>query len=206
MPVTARTQAPLTVEQQALYLREFRIVRVVAKTFHHQWWARAVGDLEERVAVLSLHFVEVVRSWDPARFPHVEFEKFAFKCLRRKLRAVGRQAGLIRVPREPSERRIDAVDRARRVRSSTAVDGEERPDFVYCPRDPAYVLGDREEAAELTRHLHPRDRQAVELCFGLADGIPRTFSEIGLVLGVGKQRAEQLVKRAIDRMRREAAA
>jgi len=52
-------------------------------------------------------------------------------------------------------------------------------------------------------HLPPRERQILELRFGLDgyDGPPRTFKEIGKVIGLTRERIRQLEKQALLKLR-----
>jgi RNA polymerase primary sigma factor len=51
------------------------------------------------------------------------------------------------------------------------------------------------------RCLPSRDREAIELRFGLRDGRPRTLAEVSQVLGVTRERVRQLEKRGLVRLR-----
>jgi RNA polymerase primary sigma factor len=54
---------------------------------------------------------------------------------------------------------------------------------------------------EVLRGLLPRDREAIELRFGLRDGQPRTLAEVSRVLGVSRERVRQLEQRGLTRLR-----
>ncbi len=63
--------------------------------------------------------------------------------------------------------------------------------------------GEAMDVKVLLRGLNRRDRQAVEMHFGLTDGEPRTNAEVGKALGISHQRASFIVERALNRMREE---
>jgi RNA polymerase primary sigma factor len=54
---------------------------------------------------------------------------------------------------------------------------------------------------ELLIELKDRERQVIELRYGLLDGRYRTFDEIGATLGVSGERIRQIERRAVDRLR-----
>jgi RNA polymerase primary sigma factor len=59
----------------------------------------------------------------------------------------------------------------------------------------------RQRIGEVLRGLMPRDREAIELRFGLRDGQPRTLEEVSRVLGVTRERVRQLEQRGLARLR-----
>jgi RNA polymerase primary sigma factor len=60
----------------------------------------------------------------------------------------------------------------------------------------------RERIAEVLRCLPPRDREVIELRFGLLDGRQRTLAEVARTLGVTRERARQLEVRGLEKLRR----
>jgi len=64
------------------------------------------------------------------------------------------------------------------------------------------VLGDRaHQLLRLLAKLPPRDARVLRLHYGLEGGRPHTFEEIGRLLGFRRERAHQLKKRALARLR-----
>jgi RNA polymerase primary sigma factor len=59
----------------------------------------------------------------------------------------------------------------------------------------------RERVAEVLRSLAPRDREVIELRFGLKDGKARTLDEVARVLGVTRERVRQIEARGLLRLR-----
>jgi RNA polymerase sigma factor (sigma-70 family) len=51
--------------------------------------------------------------------------------------------------------------------------------------------------------LSERERQVLTLRYGLADGIPRTLSEVAEILGISRERVRQIEAEALRRLRRE---
>jgi RNA polymerase primary sigma factor len=59
----------------------------------------------------------------------------------------------------------------------------------------------KERIAEVLRCLPPRDRDVLELRFGLRDGHARTLEEVARVLGVTRERIRQIETRALMKLR-----
>jgi RNA polymerase primary sigma factor len=54
---------------------------------------------------------------------------------------------------------------------------------------------------ESLRSLAPRDREVIELRFGLRDGQPRTLDEVARTFGITRERIRQIERRGLDRLR-----
>jgi RNA polymerase primary sigma factor len=54
---------------------------------------------------------------------------------------------------------------------------------------------------EALRCLAPRDREVIELRFGLKDGTPRTLDEVATAFGVTRERIRQIESRGLDKLR-----
>lgn len=54
---------------------------------------------------------------------------------------------------------------------------------------------------QLLGRLDPRQRQILRLHFGMEDGVCHSLEEIGAVLGISKERARQVEKQAMDKLR-----
>jgi RNA polymerase primary sigma factor len=57
---------------------------------------------------------------------------------------------------------------------------------------------------QLLAHLRPRDAQVIRLAYGLGTGITMTLDEIGIVLGITRERVRQLRDRAVGELRKRA--
>jgi RNA polymerase primary sigma factor len=62
----------------------------------------------------------------------------------------------------------------------------------------------RERVGEVLRALAPRDREVLELRFGLSDGRSRTLDEVARLLGITRERVRQLEARALLKLRQPA--
>ena len=59
----------------------------------------------------------------------------------------------------------------------------------------------RERLAEVLRSLAPREREVIELRFGLRDGHPRTLDEVAKVYGITRERIRQIEARGLLKLR-----
>jgi RNA polymerase primary sigma factor len=59
----------------------------------------------------------------------------------------------------------------------------------------------RERLDEVLRCLAPRDREVIELRFGLRDGRPRSLDEIAQVYGITRERVRQIESRGLEKLR-----
>jgi RNA polymerase primary sigma factor len=59
----------------------------------------------------------------------------------------------------------------------------------------------RERVGEVLRSLAPREREVIELRFGLRDGHPRTLDEVAKVYGITRERIRQIEARGLLKLR-----
>jgi RNA polymerase primary sigma factor len=59
----------------------------------------------------------------------------------------------------------------------------------------------KERIDEALRGLAPRDREVIELRFGLKDGTPRTLDEVASAFGITRERIRQIESRGLDKLR-----
>ena len=72
------------------------------------------------------------------------------------------------------------------------------------PEEAMEVLVRREEVQELLSTLSDRERQVVNLRYGLGENKTHTLEEIGEQLGVTRERVRQIEARAMEKMRKNA--
>ena len=86
-------------------------------------------------------------------------------------------------------------------------DGERAlEDFLSDPMavNPGYQVDQRllrERIVEVLRSLAPREREVIELRFGLKDGQPRTLDEVAKVYGITRERIRQIEARGLLKLR-----
>jgi RNA polymerase primary sigma factor len=59
----------------------------------------------------------------------------------------------------------------------------------------------KERIAEVLRSLAPREREVIELRFGLRDGQPRTLDEVARSYGITRERIRQIEARGLVKLR-----
>ena len=59
----------------------------------------------------------------------------------------------------------------------------------------------RERISEVLRSLTPREREVIELRFGLRDGQPRTLEEVARTYGITRERIRQIEAKALRKLR-----
>jgi RNA polymerase primary sigma factor len=59
----------------------------------------------------------------------------------------------------------------------------------------------KERIDEVLRCLTPRDREVIELRFGLKDGQARSLDEVAQVFGITRERIRQIEARGLSRLR-----
>lgn len=72
------------------------------------------------------------------------------------------------------------------------------------PEEAMDVLVRKEEVSELLASLTERERQVIELRYGLEDGRTHTLEEIGGILNVTRERVRQIEARAMEKLRENA--
>jgi DNA-directed RNA polymerase sigma subunit (sigma70/sigma32) len=81
---------------------------------------------------------------------------------------------------------------------SAQADLSEAPDKTDEPNDSTFP---NVNVKRLLDRLLPEDRQAVELRYGIRDGVHRTLNATGSIIGCTAERVRQRIHRAIRRMR-----
>jgi RNA polymerase primary sigma factor len=59
----------------------------------------------------------------------------------------------------------------------------------------------KERIGEVLRSLTPREREVIELRFGLKDGQPRTLDEVARCYGITRERIRQIESRSLSKLR-----
>ena len=59
----------------------------------------------------------------------------------------------------------------------------------------------KERIAEVLKSLTPREREVIELRFGLKDGTPRTLDEVAQCYGITRERIRQIESRSLSKLR-----
>ena len=167
------------------------------------WWirqavARALAD-KARTIRMPVHVVEklnkIVRS-------------------ERKLRAeLGREPNTVEIARD-LELTLEEVEQIRRTAQSPVslekpVGDEEESEFghfitdesVPLPEDAAEITLRKETLERILAQLSPRERQVLELRYGLNGEHPRTLDEVGRAFNVTRERIRQIENQSLKKLR-----
>ncbi len=69
------------------------------------------------------------------------------------------------------------------------------------PVDAVCTLLLQERLVAVLRSLPDREKQVIELRFGLVDGVPRTLDQIGCIVGMTRERVRRVEGRALSKLR-----
>ncbi len=142
-----------------------------------------------------------------------KFSTYATWWIRQAItRAIADQARTIRVP----VHMVETINKLNRIsRQLLQEKGREEKedshlgDFIedheaIAPDDAAGSILLREQIDELLRELTDRERQVLELRFGLKDGRPRTLEEVGKYFDVTRERIRQIEGKALTKLKKSA--
>ena len=167
------------------------------------WWirqaiTRAIAD-KARTIRIPVHMIEIINK--------------LIRASRQLLEALGREP----TPREIAELMETTEDKVREIMKiaqepvslETPIGEEEDShlaDFIEDhetpdPADEAAFTVLREKLNEVLDTLSSREREVIELRFGLKDGRQRTLEEVGQHYGVTRERIRQIEAKALRRLR-----
>jgi len=166
------------------------------------WWirqaiTRALADHGRTVRV-PCHQVAVLRSLDGVK------GELTIRLGREP--SVAEIAQALRISPQEARVLLSVRNQPVSIHEPVGDDGQTLEDFLAArptagPGEEADQHLLRQRIEEALRGLKPRDREAIELRFGLRDGRPRTLEEVSRVLGVTRERVRQLEQRGLARLR-----
>jgi len=143
--------------------------------------------------------IEAADLWEPERG---SFANWALRRMRWSVLRWWKRGRLIHAPSPRESRRLKSEQLRRLARDAQDVlTLGRRQQYVPDEAEAGEVFPDRREViARALQLLTARRRRAVELRFGLDDGRERTLQEVGNALGVGTERARQIILSALRKL------
>jgi len=155
----------------------------------------------------NVGLIQAVDRFDPER--GCKLSTYATWWIRQAItKALGNTADLVRIPMNNTEARRTKktpVSLEAPVGDSEEVLGDLLPDArAESPEDLAALALERDRVARALATLPRRDAELLKLRFGLHGGHVYTYREVGRLFRVSGERARQLEKRALARLRNPA--
>ena len=197
---------PLTSEEERYYLeryrggdeaaknilieRNLRLVVYIAKKFEG-----SNVSVEDIISIGTIGLIKAVNTFAPSK--NIKLATYASRCIENEI---------LMYLRKSSNRRQEAsIDEP----LNTDGDGNELLLSDVLGSDQNQISAQLEQDAEkdmlrqAVARLAPRERQIMQMRFGLTDGIERTQKEVADAIGISQSYISRLEKRIILRLRRE---
>ena len=176
--------------RQPLITHNLRLVVYIAKKFDSSGVC-----IEDLISIGSIGLIKAVNTFCPSR--NIKLATYASRCIENEI---------LMYLRKSSNRRQDAsIDEP----LNTDSDGNELLLMDVLTSDQAQVGEELERNAERSallaavQALNPRERQIMELRFGLRDGVEHTQKEVADSIGISQSYISRLEKRIIKRLRQQ---
>ena len=203
-------QQPLSTEQEAQYIqllhaddpvqaarareilieKNLRLVAHIAKKYQN-----VDENMEDLISIGTIGLIKAINSYNPEK--NIKLATYASRCIENEI---------LMYLRKSSNRRQDAsIDEP----LNTDSDGNELLLMDVLTSDQAQVGEELERNAERSallaavQALNPRERQIMELRFGLRDGVEHTQKEVADSIGISQSYISRLEKRIIKRLRQQ---
>lgn len=188
--VFAELAAGHTGARDTLITHNLRLVVYIAKKFES-----TSAGVEDMISIGTIGLIKAVNTFEPEK--NIKLATYASRCIENEI---------LMYLRKGSNRRQDAsIDEP----LNTDSDGNELLLVDVLVSEDAQVGEALERSAERTalrhavEHLAPRERQIMELRFGLNSGVEHTQKEVADIIGISQSYISRLEKRIIKRLRRE---
>lgn len=173
-----------------LITHNLRLVVYLAKKYENSGVPQ-----EDMISIGTIGLIKAVNTFTPAR--NIKLATYASRCIGNEI---------LMYLRKSSNRRQEAsIDEP----LNTDGDGNELLLSDVLGSDQNQISAQLEQDAEkdmlrqAVARLAPRERQIMQMRFGLADGIERTQKEVADAIGISQSYISRLEKRIILRLRRE---
>ena len=170
--------------------RNMRLVAHIVKKYQN-----VDEETEELISIGTIGLIKAVNTFEPGK--NIKLATYASRCIENEI---------LMYLRKSSNRRQDAsIDEP----LNTDSDGNELLLMDVLTSDQAQVGEELERNAERSallaavQALNPRERQIMELRFGLRDGVEHTQKEVADSIGISQSYISRLEKRIIKRLRQQ---
>ena len=188
--VFAQLAAGVPGARDTLITHNLRLVVYIAKKFES-----STAGVEDMISIGTIGLIKAVNTFEPDK--NIKLATYASRCIENEI---------LMYLRKSSNRRQDAsIDEP----LNTDSDGNELLLMDVLTGDQAQVGEELERNAEhaallaAVNALAPRERQIMEMRFGLRDGVELTQKEVADAIGISQSYISRLEKRIIKRLRRE---
>ena len=188
--VFAQLAAGVPGARDTLITHNLRLVVYIAKKFES-----STAGVEDMISIGTIGLIKAVNTFEPDK--NIKLATYASRCIENEI---------LMYLRKSSNRRQDAsIDEP----LNTDPDGNELLLMDVLTGDQAQVGEELERNAEhaallaAVNALAPRERQIMEMRFGLRDGVEHTQKEVADAIGISQSYISRLEKRIIKRLRRE---
>ena len=176
--------------RDTLITHNLRLVVYIAKKFES-----ASAGVEDMISIGTIGLIKAVNTFEPEK--NIKLATYASRCIENEI---------LMYLRKGSNRRQDAsIDEP----LNTDSDGNELLLVDVLVSEDAQVGEELERSAEraalrrAVERLAPRERQIMELRFGLDTAVEHTQKEVADIIGISQSYISRLEKRIIKRLRRE---
>lgn len=210
MPWVTKERRPLTPERQELALSCLGLAYKLAGQLYAKGYLRRLGELGDAQGAALEALTNAAADYDPAR--GLSFSTVAYHYIFNTLRKASRKGGLIQVPTGARTSPTLSPESRRKARQADRVvhlavgrrwgqdgysgSGQAMAEPETQDADPSGRL----DVEQALRTIHPRYADLLRRVYGLADGRPQSFREIGAAMGISKARVEQLHRVALEKL------
>ncbi|MEE0801837.1 MAG: RNA polymerase sporulation sigma factor SigK [Gemmiger sp.] len=188
--VFAQLEAGVPGARDRLITHNLRLVVYIAKKFES-----ATAGVEDMISIGTIGLIKAVNTFEPDK--NIKLATYASRCIENEI---------LMYLRKSSNRHQDAsIDEP----LNTDSDGNELLLMDVLTGEQTQVGEELERSAEraalhaAVQGLAPRERQIMEMRFGLRDGVEHTQKEVADAIGISQSYISRLEKRIIKRLRRE---
>ena len=176
--------------RDALITHNLRLVVYIAKKFES-----STAGVEDMISIGTIGLIKAVNTFEPGK--NIKLATYASRCIENEI---------LMYLRKSSNRRQEAsIDEPLNIDGdgnelllSDVLSSEENQVGQHLEQD-----AERASLRRSVEQLSPRERQIMELRFGLLDGVERTQKEVADAIGISQSYISRLEKRIIRQLREQ---